>query len=240
MNESLFVGDVKAGKLLEISEIDDVLQSYGKEIERQGVAGYEFTGEKGKKIYRRMRAVRGTPFSVYSSKTISGPLDPTPVDPKLNQKDSSVKGGDVESADRFDEPSVDKKVWREIVARQGQYRFRNALRDAYGNRCCISDSSIVELLEAAHIDPHSDAEDYSTNNGLLLRADFHTLFDRLLFALDDDQVIHISKRLMDSEYKQYHGKRINSPKLPATPSRLALGRRYKAFLQREHERLLVT
>ena len=128
---------------------------------------------------------------------------------------------------------ADERVLREIWARRGQPKFRNELMNAYGNRCCITGSSIVELLEAAHISPHSDGGDYTVNNGLLLRADIHTLFDRYLISVDKNHVIHLSKDLMDSEYKEYNRKTISLPNSGATPSSLLLERRHVAFLDKE-------
>ena len=119
---------------------------------------------------------------------------------------------DVEFPTRAGELAPDEKMLREIWARRGQPRFRNVLLEAYGNRCCISDSSIVELLEAAHIDSHSDGGDYSVSNGLLLRADFHTLFDQLLLSVDEHLVIHLANSLKNSEYKKCHGRKIQVPK----------------------------
>lgn len=75
-------------------------------------------------------------------------------------------------------------VYRQIRLRQGQPAFRQRLLTAYSGRCAISGTDIVETLEAAHIRAHSDGGDMSTSNGLLLRADLHTLFDLRLLAVD--------------------------------------------------------
>lgn len=151
----------------------------------------------------------------------------------LPDKDDHVRSDDYAISDGTDEPNTDKRVLREIWARRGQPRFRNSLLGAYNGRCCITGSAIVELLEAAHIDPHSDGGDYSVINGLLLRSDIHTLFDQHLLTVDEYRVIHLSKSLMDSEYKKYHGETIELPHLNAAPSGLALGRRHAAFLEKE-------
>jgi hypothetical protein len=143
---------------------------------------------------------------------------------------------DVASSHSLDEVDLDERVLREIWARRGQPRFRNALLEVYGNRCCITGCAIIELLEAAHIDPHSDGGDYSVNNGLLLRADIHTLFDQHLLTVDEHREIHLSKSLMNSEYRKYHGEKVELPNLNAVPSSFAFGRRHLAFLQKEESR----
>ena len=68
--------------------------------------------------------------------------------------------------------------------RQQQFRA-NLLK--LGARCALSKDVTVEALEAAHIiDTESDGA-FSRFNGLLLRADIHTLFDKgvLVINLDD-------------------------------------------------------
>ena len=130
----------------------------------------------------------------------------------------------------------EKRVMRDILARRGQPRFRNDLLDVYDGSCCVTGCKVVELLEAAHIDPHSDGGDYSLHNGLLLRSDIHTLFDQYLFAIDEYNRIKVSKKLLDSGYKRFHMERLHMPRPSATPSNDALARRYSEFIEREMKR----
>ena len=56
---------------------------------------------------------------------------------------------------------------------------------------------------AAHIIPYKG---YSTNhiqNGILLRADIHTLFDLDLLRIDENYLIHIDKSIEDIEYRKF-------------------------------------
>jgi len=48
----------------------------------------------------------------------------------------------------------------------------------------ISGCNVQEALEAAHIRPYSECGTNKIANGLLLRADLHTLFDLHLMSLD--------------------------------------------------------
>lgn len=75
-------------------------------------------------------------------------------------------------------------VVRNIRLRQGQPAFRARLLEAYEGRCAITEWDIAESLEAAHIKSHSNGGDMNLSNGLLLRADIHTLFDLGLLAVD--------------------------------------------------------
>lgn len=130
--------------------------------------------------------------------------------------------------------SPEQRIMREILARRGQPIFRGDLLDAYDKTCCITKCKVIELLEAAHIDPYSDGQNNSPTNGLLLRSDIHTLFDRFLLAVDDYGRIHLSKILMNSEYKKLHLEKIAYPRPNAIPSRDALARRYSEFTLREN------
>lgn len=97
------------------------------------------------------------------------------------------------------------KVLRSIKERRGQAKFREALMLGHHGKCCISGSSVVEVLEAAHIIPHSEITDYSVSNGLLLRADLHTLYDLNLIGIDGNGQVHVSTLFKGSEYWAYNG-----------------------------------
>lgn len=75
-------------------------------------------------------------------------------------------------------------ILRSIKARRGQQRFRNALLKRYGHRCMVTGCSLVHVLEAAHIWPYRGEMDNHVDNGLILRADIHTLFDLDLLAIE--------------------------------------------------------
>lgn len=89
-----------------------------------------------------------------------------------------------------------------IKARRGQADFRARLLAAYGRRCCISGCRVEALLEAAHIRPHAVEPNYDTRNGLLLRADLHTLYDLHLLGVDEFGNVMLSSGVADPYYKQ--------------------------------------
>ncbi|MEV4473927.1 HNH endonuclease signature motif containing protein [Nonomuraea sp. NPDC049504] len=55
---------------------------------------------------------------------------------------------------------------------------------AYERRCAISGDRIRPVLQAAHIRPVAVGGEHRLDNGLLLRSDVHTLFDRGYLAVD--------------------------------------------------------
>lgn len=77
-----------------------------------------------------------------------------------------------------------ERVLISIVRRQGQSQFRQQLLKAYKGKCAISGNDVEQALEAAHIIPYRGLETNTTSNGLLLRADLHTLFDLNLITID--------------------------------------------------------
>lgn len=116
----------------------------------------------------------------------------------------------------FDPENVEdgrKKIAREISVRQGQPKFRKDLLKAYNYQCAISGCEIQPILEAAHILSYKGKETNHVQNGILLRADLHTLFDLQLISIDSETyTIDIDDSLKNSEYKIYNGRKLNLPK----------------------------
>lgn len=122
---------------------------------------------------------------------------------------------------------------RAIKARRGQQKFRDGLRKRYGDECMISGCKVIDILEAAHIKPYRNIEDNNQQNGLLLRADIHTLFDLDLIGINpESKEIEIHESLFDSEYQKLNGKKIktNGNK---KPSQQALKYRWKLFKEKK-------
>ena len=93
-----------------------------------------------------------------------------------------------------------------IVRRRGQPAFRAALIKAYAGRCAVTGCDVLDALEAAHIFPYLDGETNAVSNGLLLRADIHTLFDLRLIAVDPDaRTVLIAPSLRGSAYASLEG-----------------------------------
>ena len=96
--------------------------------------------------------------------------------------------------------------------RLGQGAFRATVTEAYEKRCAISGEKTLPVLEAAHIQPYADAGPSTIGNGLLLRSDLHTLFDKHYLTINaDNLVVEVSDRIRSEfsngkEYYRFHGK----------------------------------
>jgi hypothetical protein len=124
---------------------------------------------------------------------------------------------------------VDERVLREVQTRRGQPAFRAALIRAYGV-CAISGCADMEALEAAHITPHSSDENYSTRNGLLLRADIHTLFDLRLISVNPRSGKIVVVASLGTTYRQYEGQLLRLPSDPKDhPDPRGLMDHFKAY-----------
>jgi hypothetical protein len=125
----------------------------------------------------------------------------------------SVRSHQAEEFDSINLPEARKRVLRTITQRQGQPGFRYTLLSAYEGKCCISATDVPEALEAAHIIPYRETQTNTPENGLLLRADIHTLFDLGHLAIDSHKMkVLISPRLHDSEYAQFAGQTLAIPR----------------------------
>ncbi len=128
--------------------------------------------------------------------------------------------------DPNDDEDSRKRELKAVAARQGQSQFRLNLLEAYGRRCAITECDVEDALEAAHIVPYRNERHHSTSNGLLLRADVHTLFDLGLIAVGSDRRVLVAKRLQNTEFGADLAKRmLRAPESQqATPSLDALER----------------
>lgn len=56
----------------------------------------------------------------------------------------------------------------------------------------------LPVLDAAHIKPYAMAKQHEISNGILLRSDLHTLFDRGYLGIDsDDHKFLVSRRIRE-------------------------------------------
>lgn len=117
--------------------------------------------------------------------------------------------------------------------RVGQQEFRLALLEKHGENCLISGSQPACVLEAAHIKKFAEHESHELNSGLLLRRDFHTLFDRHLIRINPKTwQTEISPRIRHYEsYKTLHLCEIRGDreKRPASEALLAHYERAASF-----------
>jgi putative restriction endonuclease len=96
-------------------------------------------------------------------------------------------------------------------ARLGQGAFRVLVTEAYDRRCAVTGERTLPVLEAAHIKPYSATGPHLVANGLLLRSDFHILFDDGYLTVTEDLRVQVSSKIREKfengrEYYQYRGK----------------------------------
>ena len=97
--------------------------------------------------------------------------------------------------------------------RLGQGAFRVLVTDAYQRRCAVTGEKTLPVLEAAHIKPYSEDGPHLTSNGILLKSDVHTLFDKGYITIDENFTVDVSPRLHEDygngkDYYKYHGKKL--------------------------------
>jgi putative restriction endonuclease len=107
-----------------------------------------------------------------------------------------------------------------VRPRLGQGTFRIVVTDAYHRACAITEEHSLPALEASHIRPFNESGPHAVNNGLLLRSDFHRLFDRGYITVTPEYKIVVSGRLKEEfengrSYYPFHGKPLGH--LPALP-----------------------
>lgn len=105
-------------------------------------------------------------------------------------------------------------------ARLGQGTFRVLVTEAYQRRCAITGEHTLPVLEAAHIKPFSKHGPNSTRNGLLLRSDFHKLFDLGFLTVTPEFRIEVSSRIREEWFNGKAYYRLHGEELASVPERL--------------------
>jgi putative restriction endonuclease len=103
-----------------------------------------------------------------------------------------------------------------VLHRLGQGAFRVIVTDGYHRQCALTGSHVLHVLDAAHIKPYSLGGTHDPTNGILLRQDVHTLFDRGYLTVTTDYRVEISNRIKEEfdngkEYYALHGAEIHLP-----------------------------
>jgi putative restriction endonuclease len=100
-----------------------------------------------------------------------------------------------------------------ILPRLGQGSFRVLVTEAYQRRCAMTGEKTLPVLNASHIKPYAREGPHEIKNGLLLRQDIHTLFDRGYLTVTNDYHIEVSPRIKEDygngrEYYALHGRQL--------------------------------
>lgn len=118
-----------------------------------------------------------------------------------------------------------QRIQSAIHGRPGQQAFRAAMLKVYAGRCAITGCDIQELLEAAHIIPHCLMQDNHTWNGVLLRADLHTLFDLNFLEIEAQTgCVYLHQKLQQSDLYRHLHQQVN-----VSPPLLHLPEQYRSY-----------
>lgn len=135
-------------------------------------------------------------FAASEQTNVPSPLEALSEPADSNQESFTLSTHDTREA-----------ILRAIKVRRGQRRFRDSLIRRYGPRCMVSGCELLDIIEAAHIWPYRGEETNHAENGLLLRADLHTLFDLNLLGVEPDSfAIQLHPDALAAGYGQFNGK----------------------------------
>jgi hypothetical protein len=130
-----------------------------------------------------------------------------------------------------DPPDERRSELSSRVIREGAETFRNEQMKLWASKCAATGCNIREALDAAHIFKYLGEHSNRPDNGLLLRADIHKLFDRNLIAVEESEgqlVWRVSTSLLGSDYATLNGRRVASgSEVSAFPHRELLARHLK-------------
>ncbi|BBD58259.1 TPR repeat-containing protein [Nostoc sp. HK-01] len=143
------------------------------------------------------------------------PVPPPPKKPSLSTHELTSAREELDKSNFFtfkSDADACEKITVSIARRQGQQKFRQSLLEAYSRKCAITNFDAEAALEAAHIIPYIETENNEPSNGLLLRADLHTLFDLNLITIDPETLkVYIHPTLQKTEYRTLEGKKLQVP-----------------------------
>lgn len=103
-----------------------------------------------------------------------------------------------------------------VTPRLGQGACRVLVTDRYGRRCAVTRKKTLPVLDAAHIRQVSEGGMHRIDNGILLRSDLHTLFDRGYVTVTPEYQLRVSSRLKrdfdnGELYYQFNGNQVWVP-----------------------------
>lgn len=105
-----------------------------------------------------------------------------------------------------------------VKPRLGQSSFRVIVTDAYKRKCAITGESTLIALDAAHIVPYAKEGTHEVSNGLLLRADFHKLFDAGLVSVTPAYKIKVSPKIRETWFNGKAYYRLDDQPLAVLPN----------------------
>jgi putative restriction endonuclease len=150
--------------------------------------GYDARSGEGRRVWQRLETAVGL--------TARSAIPASPYEPQR-------------VSERFGGPTV-------VYPRLGQGTFRVLVTDLYDRRCAVTGERTLPVLEAAHIKPFAAAGPHEPRNGVLLRSDIHTLFDRGYVTVTPELRFEVSARIREEfengrDYYALHGRPVRPP-----------------------------
>lgn len=132
-----------------------------------------------------------------------------------------------------------KRKLIEAIYREKQSEFRQKLMAAYNGRCALTGIDVPQVLQAAHIDPYRGLTSQRVQNGILLRADMHLLFDAYLISVNPHTfTLAVSDSIRSSFYSNYDGVKVNVPEDKSLqPDRKSLELHFRQFQEQNKHHL---
>jgi len=125
---------------------------------------------------------------------------------------SGMVAADASDGPRYGTPTVHRP-------RLGQGAFCVSVTEAYYRRCAMTGENTLLVLEAAHIKPYAEKGQHVVSNGLLLRSDFHKLFDAGLVTVTPDLTVEVSPQIQAQYFNGKAYYRLHGQKLSVVPER---------------------
>lgn len=152
---------------------------------------------------------------------------------RKNKSNSEDYIDDDSSGSEIDDDFLREKIKRDLYK---QEQFRKDLIKLYNGKCIITGSG--KPLEAAHIIPHSECNNFKIENGLLLRNDIHKLFDDFDISINPNTLkVEMTKDTSDEDtYKNYQNKKINIDNKYFDGIKANLKMHYMEFLKKQKDK----
>ncbi len=87
------------------------------------------------------------------------------------------------------------------------WKFQKSIMHIYQDTCCVSKLQVepsAGIIEACHIQPHSESGNQKIQNGIALSINLHRAFDNGLISIGDEYQVLVSKRLKESSSSPYN------------------------------------
>lgn len=180
--------------------------SYDPELKAKGIVGLSNSSKLDKEIWdeysndwEKLAYDSSQIIAKYANQTIEQTIDAEDVD--------------------FSEGYVKERV---VKQRINQSFFRDAVLSSYNGRCCITNLSCADLLEACHIvDWSKDIRNrLNPSNGICLNTLFHKAYDKNYIGISPNYEVFVSEKLFDNEensefvktfFFQYHKTKMHLP-----------------------------